>query len=172
MSTGFADTIRGATSAAVYWWEGFAWLDTAKAEQQLTTLTARGSEDYIEEQLAEIRKTRAGLGMPPSGGTTGDVQLTSSVEAARYHVVPVKGERRGSVVEIWLSYSRYANRPDGSSVTAPLEHQVVPLILKWESGAWRLANEPQYLALRSYPRAYDPDSPYAWRDGWVRVRHG
>jgi len=43
--------------------------------------------------------------------------------------------------------------------------------VKWQDGAWRITDEPAYVAQRTFPVAYDPDSPFAWRDQWIQVRH-
>lgn len=75
------------------------------------------------------------------------------------------------VVQIWMNYDRYATTPEKPTDDAPLKGEDVDYILKWQNGQWKFTNEPKYWKKRSFPAAYFPDSPYAWDDGWVQVRH-
>ncbi|MFJ6934761.1 hypothetical protein [Streptomyces sp. NPDC101132] len=70
VAVGFEHTPRGAISAAVYWWEEYAWLDDQKARQQLNAVVSPDATGYVDEQVSEIRAFRERLGLPPSGGTS------------------------------------------------------------------------------------------------------
>ncbi|MFI8105408.1 hypothetical protein [Streptomyces sp. NPDC086023] len=171
VAVGFEHTPRGAISAAVYWWEEYAWLDDRKARQQLNAVVSPDATGYVDEQVSEIRAFRERLGLPPSGGTSG-ILFSTSVHAVRPSSMDVPGEELGDVVEIWMSYDRFATGPDGAPDKDPLRGETTNLFLRWQDGAWRLTNQPEYVKQESFPVAYDPDSPYAWNDGWVQVRHG
>ncbi|WPW32705.1 hypothetical protein P6B95_38595 [Streptomyces atratus] len=55
VSTGFPHNYVGAISAAVYFWEEYAWLDDQKARQQLEAVVSPDATGYIDEQISEIR---------------------------------------------------------------------------------------------------------------------
>jgi hypothetical protein len=122
---------------------------------------------YIDEQISEVRKMREGANLPSSGGTPAGITFTTTVNAVRGKSLTPDGE----VVQIWMNYDRYATTPEKATDDAPLKDEDVDYILKWQNGQWKFTNEPQYWKKRSFPAAYFPDSPYAWDDGWVQVRH-
>ncbi|WP_405805625.1 hypothetical protein OG729_10085 [Streptomyces sp. NBC_00210] len=170
-STGFPHTAFGSISAAVYYHEEYAWLDDQKARQQLEVITSPDATGYIDEQISEVRKLREGAGLPPSGGTPAGLTVTTTVEAVRAKSILAPGVKRGDVVQVWLSFDRYATGPDGGPDKDPIKGDTTDYILKWQDGAWKITNEPVYWKKRTFPVAYDPDSPYAWQDGWWQVRH-
>ncbi|MFF4647489.1 hypothetical protein [Streptomyces sp. NPDC001389] len=170
INTGFKASPVGGVSAAVYWWEGLSFLDDQKAEQQLRAMTSPQATGLVDKYVSEIRKLREGIGLPPSGGNTSEIRFTTSVKAARAVTVPAPGVTKGAVMEVWMEYDRYATGPDGAPDKNPLRNQSTSVMVIWQDGAWKLTN--QYDGFKSYPVAYDPDSPYAWRDHWAQVRHG
>ncbi|MGW5851787.1 hypothetical protein ACWFQ8_28235 [Streptomyces sp. NPDC055254] len=160
----------GPIPRAVYFWEEYAWLDDYKARQQLEAVTSPGAVGYVDEQISEIRKLREGLGLPPSGGVPPGLTLTTAVHAVRAASIPAPGREPGSVVQIWMSYDRYATGPDGGPDKHPLRGEADDLVLAREAdGTWKLTD--QYDGLRTFPVAYVAESPIAWDDGWVQVRH-
>ncbi|MFI5773666.1 hypothetical protein ACIA74_35160 [Streptomyces sp. NPDC051658] len=167
VSTGFPHSPGGAVSAAVYFWEEYAWLDDQKARQQLEAVTSPDATGYIDQQISEIREGREAINLPSSGGTPAGLTVTTTVNAVRGKSLTPDGE----VVQIWMNYDRYATTPEKATDDAPLKGEDVDYILKWQNGQWKFTNEPQYWKKRSFPAAYFPDSPYAWDDGWVQVRH-
>ncbi|ARE79521.1 hypothetical protein B6R96_36370 (plasmid) [Streptomyces sp. Sge12] len=156
-------------SAAVYWWEEFAWLDDEKAAQQLKAAVSKEAPGYVDKQVSEIRKMREVLGLAPSGGIPADVSFTTAVHAARGKTLKAPGLPVGDVMQVWLSYDRFATGPKGGTDQNPMRGATISFVVKWEDGAWRLTDK--YDALGDYPVAYEPNSPYAWSDGWVQVRH-
>ncbi len=169
VATGFKNSGPDAVSAAVYWLEEYAWLDDQKARQQLEAVVSPDSKGYIDQQVSEVRKLREGIGLPPSGGTPSGITFTTSVNAVRSYSLPVEGEKPGYVIEVWMSYDRYATGPDGKPDTNPLKNQLTSVILRWQDSMWRITNQPEYTKHTSHPVSYFPDSPYAWRDGWRQV---
>ncbi|MER5561168.1 hypothetical protein ABT071_21445 [Streptomyces sp. NPDC002506] len=168
ISTGFPNTPNGQISAAVYFWEEYAWLDDQKARQQLQAIVSKDAPGYIDEQISDVRKFREALNLPPSGGVPAGITFTTAVKAVRMRSLSDDGK----VVEIWMTYDRFATKPDGGPDDNPLKDQADMLILKWQDGMWKLTNEPRYWSKRDSPKAsYFPDSPYASKDGWVQVRH-
>lgn len=170
VSIGFPHTAIGAMSAAVYLHEEYAWLDDQKARQQLEVVTSPDAPGFIDDQVSEIRKMREGVGLPPSGPAPVGLTITTTVEAVRAKTILAPDMKRGDVVHVWLSFDRYATGPDGGPDEDPLKGDTTDYILKWQDGAWKLTNEPKYWNKRTFPVAYDKDSPYAWRDGWWQVR--
>ncbi|MFJ8162134.1 hypothetical protein ACIRBY_14545 [Streptomyces sp. NPDC096136] len=171
VATGFAPSPTGAISAAVYWWEEYAWLDDQKARQQLEAVVSPDSKGYIDQQVSEVRKLREGIGLPPSGGTPSGITFTTSVIAERTYSLPVEGEKPGAVVEVWLTYDRYATGPNGQPDEKPLKNQLTNVILRWQNGMWRITNQPDYVKHSNYPMTYSPGSATAWLDGWRQVQH-
>jgi hypothetical protein len=171
LSTGFPHTAFGAISAAVYFHEEYAWLDDQRAQQQLEVITSPDATGYIDEQISEVRKLREGAGLPPSGGAPANLTVTTTVEAVRAKSILAPGVARGDVVHVWLSFDRYATGPEGGADDNPIKGDTSDLVLKWQNGGWKLTNEATYLSKRTNPVAYDPNSPYAWQDGWWQVRH-
>ncbi|MFE3557853.1 hypothetical protein ACFXKW_23735 [Streptomyces sp. NPDC059193] len=169
VSTGFPASPVGGISAAVYFWEEYAWLDDEKARQQLTAVTSKGAPEYVDKNLSEIRKMREALGLAPSGGIPADVSFTTAVHAARAKSLKVPGLPTGEVMQVWLSYDRFATGPKGGADENPLRGATIALVVKWEEGAWRLTD--QYDALGDFPVAYEPTSRFAWTDGWAQVLH-
>ncbi|TLQ39028.1 hypothetical protein FEF34_40115 [Streptomyces marianii] len=157
-------------SAAVYFWEEYAFLDDQQARRQLEVVTSPDATGYIDEQISEVRKLREGAGLPPSGPAPAGVTFTTSVEAVRVTSVDVPGLPLGDVVQVWMHYDRYATGPDGGADDNPLKDETDDLFLKWQDGAWKLTNEPDVVKRGSFPVAYFPESPHAWRDGWKQVK--
>ncbi|MFD3538358.1 hypothetical protein ACFWUQ_02510 [Streptomyces sp. NPDC058662] len=170
VSTGFGHSHSGAIAAAVYFWEEYAFLDDEEARQQLTAVTSPEAVGYIDDEVSEIRKAREYLGLPPSGGLPAGITFTASVRAVRPTSILVPGLPAGDVLQVWLSYDRFATGLDGLPDKDPLRGETIDFVLKWQDGAWRFTNE--FDAMRTFPVSYEPDSPFAWSDGWVQVRHG
>ncbi|MEW2166950.1 hypothetical protein AB0912_28690 [Streptomyces sp. NPDC007084] len=168
VSTGFPHTATGAVSAAVYFWEEFAFLDDSKARQQLKALAAPGASGLVDRRISEVRTLREAVGLPPSGGTPAGVTFSTSVNAVR----PRSLDTKGDVVQVWLNYDRYATGSDGGADQAPFRDEDTDLVMSWHEGVWRITDGAKYGAELTYPVAYFPTSPDAWSDGWVQVRHG
>ncbi|MFE7751372.1 hypothetical protein [Streptomyces sp. NPDC057428] len=170
VSTGFPHSPGGAISAVVHFWEEYAWMDDQKARQQLEVVTSPDAAGYIDKQISEVRTLREGAGLPASGGTPAGITFTTTVEAVRMR--SLAGDLpRGDVVHIWLSFDRYATTPDKATDDNPVKGDTTDLIVKWQAGAWKITDEANYVKQRTFPVAYDPDSPFAWRDQWIQVRH-
>jgi hypothetical protein len=164
-SLGFPKNGIGAISAAVSYWEEYAWLDDSMARKQLQVLVSPDSPETIDKKISEVHRLREGVGLPPSGPAPAGVTFTTVVKAVRgKSLVP-----DGSVVQIWLQYDRYATEADGGGDDDPLKDETTDVIMKWQKDEWRITQEPQYLKLRTFPVAYDPDSVPARQDGWWRV---
>ncbi|WP_228982141.1 hypothetical protein [Streptomyces sp. DH12] len=164
---GFPKNGMGAISAAVAYWEEYAWLDDAMARRQLQVLVSPDSPQTIDKQVSEVRRIREGVGLPPSGPAPAGVTFTTVVKAVRGTSLT----KDGSVVQIWLEYDRYGTKPAGGGDDDPLKDQAIDVIMKWQNGEWRLTEEPQYVQLRTFPVTYDPNSVPARKDGWLRVDH-
>ncbi|MET9956012.1 hypothetical protein ABZ135_31330 [Streptomyces sp. NPDC006339] len=171
ISTGFPHNTKGAISMAVYFTEEYALLDDQKARQQLEAAVSPDTSGYVDQKVSEVRKLREGVGLPPSGGNPAGLTFTTSVKAVRAKTIRAEGLPLGDVLHIWFVYDRYATGPDGGADKNPLRDETSDVIVKWQNGAWKLTNEPELWAKRTYPVAYDPDSPYAWQDGWWQVLH-
>ncbi|MFF4010618.1 hypothetical protein [Streptomyces sp. NPDC001717] len=169
VAVGFPASPGGGISAVVYFWEEYAWLDDEKAAQQLTAVASKDSPGYVDKRVSEIRRMREVLGLPPSGGISADINFTTTVNAARATTVHAPGLPVGEVMQVWVSYDRYATGPKGGRDENPLRGDMVDFVVKWQDGAWKFTDE--FESLRSFPVAYEPDSPYAWKDQWVQVRH-
>ncbi|MFJ2566589.1 hypothetical protein ACIO02_27270 [Streptomyces sp. NPDC087568] len=167
LSTGFSKGPVGAISTAVYFWEEYAFLDDQKARQQLDAAVSPDATGYVDEQISEVRKLREGAGLPPSGGTPAGVTFNTTVNAVRVTSL----DDTGKVVQVWMNYDRYATKADGSPDNDPLKDQVTDLILKLQSGTWKITNESQYWKQRTFPVSYRPDSHTSWEGGWQQVRH-
>ncbi|MET9934463.1 MULTISPECIES: hypothetical protein [unclassified Streptomyces] len=164
---GFPKNGMGALSAAVAYWEEYAWLDDVMARRQLQALVSPDSPQTIDKQISEVRRLREGVGLPPSGPAPAGVTFSTVVEAVRGKSLT----QDGSVVQIWLEYDRYATKPEGGGDDDPLKDQSIDVILKWQQNQWRITEEPQYVKLRTFPVSYDPASVPARKDGWLRVAH-
>ncbi|WP_328741261.1 hypothetical protein OHA91_39645 (plasmid) [Streptomyces erythrochromogenes] len=169
VAIGFPGSPSGGISAAVYWWEEFAWLDDEKAAQQLNAVVSKDAPGYVDKQVSEIRKMREVLGLAPSGGIPADVSFTTAVHAARGKTLKAPGLPVGDVMQVWLSYDRFATGPKGGTDPNPMRGATISFVVKWEDGAWKFTDK--YDVLGDFPVAYEPNSPYAWSDGWVQVRH-
>ncbi|MET9959459.1 hypothetical protein ABZ128_10320 [Streptomyces sp. NPDC006326] len=169
VATGFPRSPSGGISAVVYFWEEYDWLDDEKARQQLTAVASKDSPDYVDKRVSEIRKMREALGLAPSGGIPADITFTTSVNATRATTVQAPGLPVGHVMQVWISYDRFATGPKGGRDENPLRGDMVDFIVKWQDGAWKFTDE--FDALRTFPVAYEPTSRFAWNDGWVQVRH-
>lgn len=168
VSTGFPHTSRGAVSAAVHFWEEFAFVDDHKARQQLSAVGAADSTRFVDERISEVRTLREAAGLPPSGGTPAGITFSTAVNAA----CPRTLDDAGDVIQVWLNFDRYATKADGGSDDNPFRNEDTDLILRWENGSWRITDAPEYRGKRAFPAAYYPTSPFSWQDGWVQVRHG
>ncbi|MET8451667.1 hypothetical protein [Streptomyces sp. NPDC005209] len=168
LSVGFSKGPVGAISTAVYFWEEYAFLDDQKARQQLGAIVSPDAPGYVDDQASEVRKLREQVGLPPSGGTPAGITFTTSVNAVR--ATSLAGTD-GKVVQVWMNYDRYATKADGSPDGDPFKDQDSDLLLKWQDGAWKITNEPQYWKKRSFPHSYFPDAHASWLDGWQQVRH-
>ncbi|WP_244328947.1 hypothetical protein [Streptomyces marokkonensis] len=168
LSNGFSKGPVGAISTAVHFWEEYTFLDDRKARQQLEAIVSLDARGYVDEQVSEVRKLRETVGLAPSGGTPAGVTFSTTVNAVR--ATSLTGTE-GKVVQVWINYDRYATTADGSPDDEPLKDEDTDLLLKWQDGAWKITNEPEYWEKRSFPRAYFPDSHVSWADGWQQVRH-
>ncbi|MER7688716.1 hypothetical protein [Streptomyces sp. NPDC097610] len=164
---GFPDNGVGAISAAVSYWEEYAWLDDSLARKQLEVLVSPDSPQTIDKQISEVYRVREGVGLPPSGPAPAGMTFTTVVKAVRGNSLV----KNGRVVQVWLQYDRYATKAEGGGDDSPLKDETVDVIMKWQNGEWRITQEPQYLKLRTFPVAYDPNSVPARQDGWWRVDH-
>ncbi|MET8298172.1 hypothetical protein ABZW02_29595 [Streptomyces sp. NPDC005180] len=169
VAVGFPGSPSGGISAVVYFWEEYAWLDDEKARQQLTAVGSKDSPGYVDKRISDIRKMREALGLPPSGGIPADISFTTAVNAARATTVRAPGLPVGNVMQVWVSYDRFATGPKGGRDENPLRGDMVDFIVKWQDGAWKFTDE--FDSLRTFAVAYEPTSPFAWNDGWVQVRH-
>ncbi|MER6684561.1 hypothetical protein [Streptomyces olivaceoviridis] len=162
---GFPRNGLGAISAAVAYWEEYAWLDDSLARKQLEVLVSPDSAQTIDRQISEVHRVREGIGLPPSGPAPAGVTFTTVVKAVRGKSLV----KDGSVVQIWLQYDRYATKADGGGDDTPLTNETTDVIMKRQNGEWRITQEPKYVKLRTFPVAYDPNSAPARQDGWWRV---
>ncbi|MFJ3365747.1 hypothetical protein [Streptomyces anthocyanicus] len=162
---GFPRNGLGAISAAVAYWEEYAWLDDSLARKQLEVLVSPDSPQTVDRQISEVHRLREGIGLPPSGPAPAGVTFTTSVKAVRGKSLL----KDGSVVQVWLQYDRYATKADGGGDDNPLANETIDVIMKWQSGEWHITQEPKYVKLRTFPVAYDPNSVPARQDGWWRV---
>ncbi|MEU8526629.1 hypothetical protein AB0C77_13715 [Streptomyces sp. NPDC048629] len=171
ISTGFPHTAKGGLSAAVAFVEELALLDDQKARQQLEAAVSPDAPGYVDERLSEIRTLRESVGLPPSGGNPAGITFSTNVEAVRVRTLDAEGLPLGDAIHVWMSYDRYATGPDGGPSDNPLKDEETDVIVKWQSGSWKVTNEPALWKQRTTPVAYFPDSPYAWQDGWWQVLH-
>ncbi|MEU5811533.1 hypothetical protein [Streptomyces sp. NPDC047718] len=169
LSTGFGASPMGGISAVVYFWEEYAWLDDEKGRQQLTAFVSKDRPGYVDKKISEIRKARETIGLAPSGGIPADVNFTTAVTAARVKTLKAPGLPVGDVMQVWLSYDRFATGPKGGRDENPLRGETQSFVVKVEGDTWKLTDE--FDSLGDFPVAYEPDSPYAWNDGWAQVRH-
>jgi hypothetical protein len=167
IGTGFEHSALGATSAAVSYWEDLDLLDDVTARKQWTAIAAKDSPGTVDQGVSEVRKVRGGVGLAPSGGTPDGLTFSTSVKAALTRSLDPSGD----VVVVWMVYDRFATVKDKVD-DDPLRDQVTDLVLKWESGDWKVTTASAYTAKVTGPRAYDPDSTYAFMDGWREVAGG
>ncbi|NXY98922.1 hypothetical protein HYE82_31990 [Streptomyces sp. BR123] len=156
-------------SAVVSFWEEYAWLDDEKARQQLSAVASKDSPAFVDRRISEIRKMREAIGLAPSGGIPADISFTTAVHAARAKTLKAPGLPVGHAMQVWLSYDRFATGPKNGRDENPLRGETQAFVVKLEDGVWKFTD--QYEALGDFPVAYEPASPYAWRDGWAQVRH-
>ncbi|MFJ5645867.1 hypothetical protein [Streptomyces sp. NPDC093223] len=167
IGTGFEHSALGATSAAVSYWEDLDLLDDVIARRQWTSIAAKDSPETVDQGVSEVRKVREGVGLAPSGGTPDGLSFSTNVNAALTRSLDPSGD----VVVVWMNYDRYASVKDKTD-DDPLRDEVTNLVLKWESGDWKVTTDPTYTAKVTGPRAYDPNSTYAFMDGWREVADG
>lgn len=165
VSTGFPHTSLGAVSAAVAHQEELDLLDDDLARRQLKAIAVPGS-GTISRGVSQVRRTRERAGLAPSGGPPAGVSITTDVKAVRSRTL----DDVGDVTEVWLVLDRYAQVKDEATDEAPLKDEATSVIYAWHDGDWRRTSAKRWTEKGTYPRAYDPDSPYAWRDGWREVR--
>ncbi|WP_241844768.1 hypothetical protein [Streptomyces silvensis] len=162
IGTGFEHSAMGATAAAVSYWENLDLLDDVIARRQWTAIASKDSPEAIERGTSEVRKLREGAGLPPSGGTPDGITFTTSVNA----VLQRSLDNSGEVVNVWMSYDRYATVRNKGGDDDPLKNETTNLVLKWEDGDWKVTEEQKYTERVRGPRAYHPDSRWAYMDGW------
>jgi hypothetical protein len=167
IGVGFEHSALGVESAAVSYWQDLDILDDAIARRQWTQITSKDSPGTVDKQVSGVRKLREGSGLPPSGGTPAGLSFTTVVDAISSRSLDTTGD----VVDVWIVYDRYATLPadKGGADNDPLKSQLTDLILKWEDGDWKVTEEPQYTGHKFHPVAYDPNSTFAWDDGWREV---
>ncbi|MFJ9343766.1 hypothetical protein ACIRP0_31465 [Streptomyces sp. NPDC101733] len=170
VATGFPSSPSGGISAVVYFWEEYAWLDDEKARQQLTAVASKDSPGYVDRRISEIRSLREAVNLPPSGGIPADITFTTAVNAVRGSTVKAPGLPYGDVIQVWVSYDRYATGPKGGVDENPLRGDMVDFMVKWDGSAWKFTDE--YESLREFPVGYEATSRFAWSAGWVQVLHG
>ncbi|MFH8886581.1 hypothetical protein [Streptomyces californicus] len=168
IGTGFEHSALGATSAAISYWEDLDLLDDVIARKQWTAIAATDSPGTIDKGVTEVRKVREGVGLPPSGATPDGITFSTNVKAALVRSL----ETSGDVVDVWMVFDRYATIRDKGADDNPLKDEVTNLILKWDGTDWKVTTERRYAARVKYPRTYDPDSKYAWAEGWRAVANG
>ncbi|MFE3502966.1 hypothetical protein [Kitasatospora sp. NPDC059160] len=161
-STGFPRYGFGAMSAAVYHLDELSMLDDDMVRRQLSVITAKGSEDSIDKAVSDVRKLREKVGLPPSGGTPAGLTITTNVDAAQAWSL----NSDGSVITVWMHYSRTATLPKGGPDDSPLKDQLANMILQWEDGDWKITTDPKWTAKKGDPMPYNPDSPASAKDGW------
>ncbi|KUF20164.1 hypothetical protein AT728_40160 [Streptomyces silvensis] len=144
------------------YWENLDLLDDVIARRQWTAIASKDSPEAIERGTSEVRKLREGAGLPPSGGTPDGITFTTSVNA----VLQRSLDNSGEVVNVWMSYDRYATVRNKGGDDDPLKNETTNLVLKWEDGDWKVTEEQKYTERVRGPRAYHPDSRWAYMDGW------
>ncbi|MFJ8627447.1 hypothetical protein ACIRD3_32030 [Kitasatospora sp. NPDC093550] len=164
-SVGFPRHGYGPMSAAVYHLDELSVLDDDMVRRQLTVITARGSEGSIDKGVSEVRRLREQVGLPPSGGTPAGLTISTYVDAAQAWAL----NDDGSVVNVWMHYSRTATLPKGGPDDSPLKNQLADVVLIWEDGDWKITTDPKWVAKRFTPAPYNPDSPTSHKDGWKVV---
>ncbi|MBO8189890.1 hypothetical protein JW592_31240 [Streptomyces sp. DW4-2] len=167
MGIGFPNSGVGAVSAAVHYWQDLDVLDDSIARRQLKAVSSPDSPEVVSHGVSRVRKTRETAGLAPSGSTPAGMSITTEVQAVRSRSL----NNAGTVVEVWLVYDRYASLPEKPTDEDPLKGEEQRLIVKWQDGDWKLTEEARYVNRKTHPLAYDPKSPYAFRDGWRQVAH-
>jgi hypothetical protein len=138
------------------------------ARKQWTAIAAKDYPQTIDQGVSEVRKVREGVGLPPSGGTPEGISFSTSVKAALTRSL----DQSGDIVVVWMVYDRFAIIRDKGADDSPLQDEVDYLVLKWQDGDWKVTADPKYTKKVTGPRAYDPDSTYAFLDGWREVADG
>ncbi|MFE5844956.1 hypothetical protein ACFQ7N_25375 [Streptomyces niveus] len=115
-----------------------------------------------------MRKIREGVGLPPSGGTPDGITFSTNVKA----VLANSLDKTGDIVVVWVVYDRFATIRGKGADDDPLRDETTNLIVKWDGSDWKVTTEAKYTAKVKFPHSYDPDSPYAWADGWREVSDG
>ncbi|MFD7495625.1 hypothetical protein ACFV8T_24935 [Streptomyces sp. NPDC059832] len=156
IGTGFEHSALGAASAAVSYWQGFDLRDEEIARKQWTAVTSKGSPETIDRGVSGLVGAPDWGEVPNEGSAVVKAILERSLNGS------------GDVVVVWMVYDRLAAGGHGES----LEDETTYLILKWEDGDWKVTEEPQYATRVGGPRAYHPDSKWAFSDGWRRVARG
>ncbi|MFI7246439.1 hypothetical protein [Streptomyces qinglanensis] len=165
IGTGFPHSARGATSAAVSYWQDLSLVDDQAAERQLRTIAASPADPAVRNGVSEVRKVREGVGLPPSGGPPNGITFTTDVKAALIRSL----DSRGEVIQVWMVFDRYGTSPDKGTDPEPLRDEVDNLILTWEQGDWKVTEAAKWVRKSTAPRSYDPHGTYAFQDGWREV---
>ncbi|MFD8385192.1 hypothetical protein ACFV2X_42870 [Streptomyces sp. NPDC059679] len=165
IGVGFEHSSLGAESAAINYWQDLDILDDGITRRQLTAVTSRDSMESIDQGISQVRSTREDLGLPPSGGTPAGITISTVVKASLSRSL----DDAGDVVVVWMVYDRYATVADKGADDAPLKDEVTSVIVKWQDGDWKLTEEPKYVKKKRGPSAYDPNSTFAFQDGWREV---
>jgi hypothetical protein len=163
VSSGFGRGGLGATSAAVRHWQELDLLDDERARRQLKDMASARSPEVVDQGLSEVRRARELAGDPGSIAS-----ITTDVRAMRNRSL----DDAGDVVEVWLAFDRFPQVEDGADRIAPAKGETRSVILIWENGDWKHTAEKRWTNRGTSPRAFDPDSPSAWTDGWRRVAGG
>lgn len=163
VSGGFPHTGIGAVSAAAAHQEELDLLDDGLARQQLQDIAA--DEATVRSGVSDVRRARERAGLAPAGGPPSGLSVTTEVKAVR----SISLDTSGDTVEVWLVYDRYAQVEDEDRDENPLRDEMTSAIYTWRKGDWRLTTAKRWTSRGTYPRAYDPSSPYAWTDGWREV---
>jgi len=165
ISVGFEHSGLGALSAAVTYWQDLDILDDRIARRQWTTIASKDSPGTVDRAVSDVRKVREGANLPPSGGTPAGLSITTHVKAALSRSL----DSTGDIVRVWMFYDRYATVPDKAGDDNPDKDETADLVVKWEDGDWKVTEESRYFKRTRGVHAYDPDSPYAFQDGWREV---
>ncbi|MCC3771808.1 hypothetical protein K6I34_004928 [Streptomyces sp. UNOC14_S4] len=152
-------------SAAVRHLQELDILDDTIAEKQLKAIVSKDSPGTVDKRVSDVRKLREGVGLPPSGATPAGLSFTTQVNAVRV----TSADKTGQVLIVWMNYDRFATVPGKGADNNPLKGETDYAIYKREGDDWKLTEEPQYKKSVHGPRAYDPDSPYAYQDMWRQV---
>ncbi|MGW6867123.1 hypothetical protein [Streptomyces sp. NPDC054901] len=166
---GFTHSFHSSNAAAASYWQDLAFLDDITARKQLQAIVSKDSPQTVDAQISKIRKLREGAGLPPSGAAPEGITFTKVVKALRAKPIPGTD---AEVVAVTMIYDIYGIEPNQGADKNPRRDERVELIVKWESGDWKITDEEKHLVKSDYAVAYDPNSTEAFADGWVMVNFG